>query len=55
MVPVAAVSGHQQEHCEGESVKAEALTEAEGTPTEAHVLVLSTFSLQQLIKRCWAI
>lgn len=44
-----------QEHRQGESAGQKPLLEAEGTPTEARVLVLRTFTRQQLIKRCQAI
>lgn len=38
-----------------QALKQKPLMEAEGTPTETRVLVVRTFSLQQLIKRCQAI
>ena len=41
------------EMTKGESTKAEAPMEAEGSPTEACVLMLSTFSSQQSTKMYW--
>lgn len=58
MVPVAAILAAvdtDRSAVREDALRQKPLTEPEGTPTEASVLLLSTFSLQQLIKRCWAI